>query len=323
MTLPTRNDVHVDQALQNLSIAFMQDARGLEVPAPVVPVTAQSDKYFVWDRADFMRIEVKERAPGAESAGAGMRLSTDTYSATRYALHKDIARETMRNSSTPLDLDRSTVAYLTQQMAMKRLDVFSQNFLQTGLWTSNTEQTGVAAAPGANQFLQWNDASSTPIEDIRAEIATINTAIGRRPTHFVTSLEVFHALADHPDVIDRIKHTQRAITTPDILAELLGLERFVVLSGTNNTAAEGQTETMSPLVGKVALLAWFSPTAAIDMPSAGYMFSWSEFDGGANAPVFRRMDVPLRDAERIEAEMYFDAKITGNAAGVFFNSAVA
>ena len=76
MPLPTASDVHVNAALSNISIAYMQEASGFVADKvfPIVPVQRQGDRYFVYNRGDLLRSEAQLRAPGTESAGGGFRL---------------------------------------------------------------------------------------------------------------------------------------------------------------------------------------------------------------------------------------------------------
>ena len=93
MTSPTAGAVHVDSALTNISIAFLQNASHFvsHQVFPNIPVAKQSDRYFTFDRGDFNRDEAQKRAPGAESAGGGYNLdNTPTYFADVWAFHKDI-----------------------------------------------------------------------------------------------------------------------------------------------------------------------------------------------------------------------------------------
>ena len=76
MTTPTNSAVHVDAALTNISVAFLQNANNFVAGRvfPNVAVSKQSDRYFVFDRGDFNRDEAEVRAPGTESAGGGYNL---------------------------------------------------------------------------------------------------------------------------------------------------------------------------------------------------------------------------------------------------------
>ncbi len=54
MSQPTQSQVHIDAALSDFSIAYIQDAKNLIAGQvfPTKPVQHQSDKYFVFNKDD-------------------------------------------------------------------------------------------------------------------------------------------------------------------------------------------------------------------------------------------------------------------------------
>ena len=94
---PTVSDVHVNRPLTDLSVAFIQMAADFVADRvfPTVPVQKQSDLYFVYSREDWYRSQAERRAPGTESAGSGWDLSTDSYFAHKYAIHKDVSAQVL------------------------------------------------------------------------------------------------------------------------------------------------------------------------------------------------------------------------------------
>ncbi len=325
MPQPTSSQVHVDKPLTNISIAFIQRAEMFVAAQvfPVVPVSKQSDLYFTYDRRDWKRIIAEERAPSSESAGGGFKLATDSYSARVVAVHKDVDEQIRANADDPVDLDRDATEWVTTQMLLKRENDWAAKFFQTSVWTG--DQTGVAAAPGANEFLQWNDAASTPIEDVTNQGIEIAQLTGFRPNVAVASPSVFNALKNHPDILDRIKFTERGIVTTELLRALFEVEKFVVAWAVKDTSVEGSaTEVSEFILDDALLLAYAAPTPSILMPSAGYNFAWNGLLGaGAYGTRITRMDVPLKKAERIEGELAYDQKVVSPDLATFFTSAVA
>ena len=70
MARPTRNDVHLNAALTNISIAYKNPSYIAEQVFPVVRVQKQSDYYFIFDAGAWFRDEVQVRAPGTRAARA-------------------------------------------------------------------------------------------------------------------------------------------------------------------------------------------------------------------------------------------------------------
>jgi len=323
---PTASDVHVNAPLTNVSTAYIQSAMNFVAAQvfPVVPVAKQSDRYFAYSKADFMRDEARIRAPGTESAGGGYGLdNTPNYYADVWALHKDVDDQVRANSDAAINPDRDATEYLTQQMLIRRDRAWAASYFTTGIW--GLDLTGVAAAPGANQFLQFNDALSKPCSVIRGQVSRITLATGFKPNKLVLGLDVYTALCDNPDVLDRIKYVQRGIISPDLLAPLFDVDQVVVARATYNSAIEGAAASMGAIVGsKAALLVYANPTPSLMTPSGGYTFAWTGLLGsGAAGSRIKRFRMEHLESDRIEAEMAFAMKLISSDVGTYFTAAVA
>src|SRR6202020_3366007 len=97
---------------------------------PLVPVQHQTDLYFVWSKADFFRDEAQLRADATESAGTGVGLTTQSYSAKVWALHQDIGRQIRANADPAVDLDMGSTRQLMQKMLHRRDLEFVRHILQ-------------------------------------------------------------------------------------------------------------------------------------------------------------------------------------------------
>jgi hypothetical protein len=325
MPQPTQSQVHVDAILTNISVAYLQRAENFiaDKVFPVVPVDKQSDKYFKYTKNDWLRDEAQVRADGTESVGSGYNITTDTYYADVYAIHKDVGDQTRANADAPINVDREAAEFVTHRLLMRREIQFNSDFMKTGVW--DTDVTGVAASPTTGQTTQWSDfTNSDPIEDIEAGKAQILSKTGFEANTLVLGYDVFRKLKNHPDLVDRIKYTSSQTITEDMLARMFDIERVLVSKGVKATNAEGLTGTYSFTTGKTALLAHVAPSPGLLTPSAGYTFSWTGVSQGLGLTIgtssFRLES--LR-ATRIEAELAFDNKVVSSDLGYFWNSIVA
>lgn len=324
---PSRADVHVDRPLTNISIAFMQSAANFVADRvfPVIPVAKQSDRYFTYDRGMFNRDEMQLRAPGAESAGASYTLSLDSYAADVWALHKDVADQVRANADTPLQLDREATEFLTVKALIRKEKNWASRFFTTGIWS--TQRVGVSGSPTGTDFQRWDEAASTPIEDVRRGARTMHELTGFRPNKIVMGRAVYDALLDHPDIVGRIDRGQTtgtAIVMRQNLAALFEMEDVLVMDAIENTAIEGAANSHSFIGGKNALLVYAAPSPGIMVPSAGYTYSWTGMlGGGTQGTRIKRMRMEHLEADRIEIEMSFDHKRVASDLGAFFSACVA
>jgi len=323
---PGRSTVHVDGPLTSVSVAFMQSASSFvaDQAFPRLPVAKQSDLYFTYDRGYFNRAEMKKRAPGTESAGSNYTLATASYAAEVWALHRDIADQVRANADSPIQLDRESTEYLTLQGLLRREKEWVTNYFATSIGT--TERAGVASGPTGTQFLRWDDAASTPIEDVRRGIRTVHESTGFRPNKMVLGRAVYDALLDHPDIVGRLDRGQTtgpALVMRSALAALFELETILVMDAIQNTANEGATNVHSFIGGKHALLVYAPPSPGLMIPSAGYTFTWSGLlGGGALGTRITRLRMEHLKSDRVEIEMAFDQKLVSADLGAFFLNAV-
>lgn len=332
MTQPTNAAVHVDSALTNISVAFLQNASHFVAGRvfPNVPVQKQSDRYFVFDRGFFNRDEAKVRAPGTESAGSGYELdNTPTYFANVYAYHHDVADQVRANADAAVDPERAAAELVTHKMLIRKETDWVSKFFAGGIWTGG-DVDGVSATPGTNQVTQWSDTTSgDPIGDIRGAKTSILQSTGFIPNTLVVGQQVFDALIDHPDIVDRIKYGQTAggpaMANEQTLAALFGLDRILISRAIRNTAAEGLTNAHSFIAGKKALLCYVPPAPSLMTPSAGYTFSWTGFMGQTNGFGFatKRFRMEHLESTRVEGQMAFDHKLVSSDLGYFFDTIVA
>jgi Phage major capsid protein E len=277
-------------------------------------VMKQSDKYWIFDRGDQNRRRMKKRAPATESAGTTLRLSDDTYFADKWALHIDVADETRVNADPSINLD----AYITESLTMAGLiekeAQFAEEFMVEGVWDHDIE--GVASNPGSGEALQWDDAGSTPIEDIRAQATLIQGTTGYRPNKLVLGQAAKDALVVHPDIVDRIKYTSSndrpAVVNDSALAQLFDVEQVMTMAAVMNTGPEAGAEVVEFIGGNNALLLYAPDTIIPMVPSAGMVFNWTAYLGNSPQGIRgKRFRMEKLEADRLETEMFFDLKVTG------------
>lgn len=325
---PQLGDVHVDVPLTNISLAYIQDQANFVADRVFanIPVTNKSDRYYTYSRADFNRDEMEERAPGTESAGNGYDIdNTPTYYATVFAFHKDIDDQVRGNSDSVLAPDRDATIFVTQKALIKRERTWASRYFQPGVW--NFGSTGVSSAPTAGEFLQWDNDTSTPIEEIRTAKRIVQQATGFKPNIAVMGKLVFDILIDHPEFIDRIKFNfaqgVAAVANEQIIAQLFGLDEVLVMEAVYNSAPRGAPEVSQFIGGPNMLLAYRTKTPGLMVPSCGYTFSWNGWMGatgmGHRIKSFR---MEWLESDRTEVQMAYDQKVVGADLGYFFNTAV-
>ena len=315
MPQPSFSEVHVDRPLTSISVAFLQNGQYVAPQVfPIIRTSKASDSFFTYDRDYWFRSgQVLQRAPGTESAGSGYTISTSTYNTVRIAIHKDVDDPTRDNADEPLDLNREAAEFTAMQIAIDIERRWAGDFFTTSVWNADT-------TPGT----LWDVATSDPIADIEARALVVMENTGLRPNTLVLGAQTWSdGLKNHPDLLDRIKYTQRGIVTADLLAAALDLQRVLVATATSNTATEGATGSYDFIAGQNdALLLYTPPNPGRLTPAAGYTFVWTGAAGADNEMGVRtkRFRMEEIESERIETETWFDHVRIAQVLGEFFSN---
>lgn len=324
MSQPTSKDVHINQPLTDISIAFLQEQEDFIARQvfPTIRVSKQSDLYYTYPKDQWFRSDMQKRAPGSESAGSGFDVSTDSYRCDVWALHKDIADQERANQDDPIDLDRDGTEFLTQQWLIREEKEFASRHFVTGQWTGSA--TGSDIVPG----VKWDAASGDPISDIRLQARAMKRKTGRKPNTLVVSGVVHDALVDSAAILARINGGstagQPAMVNRELLAMIFEVDRYLVAEAVENTAKEGAAFVGADIFGgDNALLMYVEPNPGILKPSAGYTMRWSGLLGGAEGMQMSNFRMDHLKSDRLEIEAAFDMKKVASDLGVFFNDVLA
>lgn len=326
--MPTRQQIHIDRALTNISVAYMQEASNFiaDKVFPIIPVQKQSDTYFIYNRDDFFRDEAQLRAKGTESAGGDFDVElAPPYFCRKWAYHSDVNEEDVVNADDPLRPKQDATELVSQKLLIRRENMWAQTFFKQGVWARDLQ--GVDSTASGTNVLQFHLPQSNPIETVTQENVRMAETTGYKPNTLVLSPYVYNALKNHPDILDRIKYTQRGIVTQDLLASLFEVDNVYVPWAIQNNAPKGvKGGALDFIMGKHMLLLYVEKNPGIKKPSAGYTFAWTGLKG-AGALGNRVVRIPMpwlgMDTERIEAEMAIDMQTVGKDLGVFFKDVVA
>ena len=328
MPLLTPSAVHVDQPLTNLTLAYAQSQENFiaDKVFPTVGVSKQSDKYYIYDRANMNRTgDVEKLAPRTEVNRIGMTLSTSSYFADVYGLGMDFDEQTLANEDAMLDIRSAGAETLAMRLMIHREEQFATNFFSTGVWGTDNTLSGTS---------QWSDyTNSTPIQDVTAARRVVQLASGGfKPNTMVVGKEVRDKLINHPDILARLNGgatvTNTALITDAKLAEIFEVENFYVMEAVKNSSVEGVAESNAFIGGKNALLAYTPSTAGLMSPAAGLTFAWNNLEGVNNLGItvesfsddaLKRQQI----AEMIQVKMSYDMKVVGADLGYLFAAAVA
>lgn len=316
MPEPSLGDVHVDQALTDFSVAYLQDASGYIASqvSPLVGSPRQSNKYYIYDKSELLRSDAQKRAPNTEAPVRTYSISQGSFFCDVRSIAVDVSEQVRANADPALDPEEDAARVAMQDMLTRMEIDFAAAAMVTGVWgTSSTPST------------TWDDASSTPIEDIATGIETIGNNTGYAPNTFVMGAQVAKRLRHHPDIVARLPDNAPRVVQNGFLATLFGVDRVFEARAIRNTADEGATAAYSRVVtNSNALLLYVDPSAGLRQPTAMKTFVWDGLLGSINGFRTKRLEMPWKDAlPRVEVDSAYDFVITGSDLGYAFITATA
>ncbi len=321
---PDVADVHVNALLTQLSIAHFNEPSNYVADKvfPIVYNNKKTDIYPKYDRGAFFADEGNsmQRAPGTKAARVGFTVDkSNTYSCENWAVGFAIPDELRANVDAPFDMDRDGTLLITELISIRRERAWASAFMTTGVWTGSS--TGSDITVGT----KWDDVTSDPIADVKAQERAIHNSIGRRPNTLVMGRIVWDRLQDHPDVLDRIKGGATtgnvAIANKAIVAALLDVDQILVGDAIYRSSEEGAaTLTLATIMDDDALLLYLPARPSLLTPAAGYTFVWESVVAGRNAPQFiRKYREGPEGQDVVESHTWFDHVATEPLAGAFFS----
>ncbi len=315
--MPAANDVHVNKMLTDVSVGYRNSEYIADQIFPMVMVTKQTDIIPFYKQSAFFRDEAGVIGEGGKAPQAGYEVDTsNTYYCAKYGIKHFISDDRRANEDAPFNSDQDATFLVTDKLMLRRERAFVADFWKTSVW--GTDKTGTT------NFVKWSDyGSSSPIEDIREFKRTVRRKVGVDPNTLVLGDLTADRLLDHPDVLDRIKYTERGIASADLLAALFGVDRVLIGKSVYTADEEGLAEasvTYTASWDDDALLLYVPPRPSLFTPSAGYTFVWQTPAALGSGPQWvRKWHEEEEMGDYIEARSYFDQKACATNAGLFMS----
>ncbi len=325
MPLLTPRGVHLDAPLSNLTLAYLQDQSVFiaDKVFPVVGVDKQSDQYYIYDRATMNQSgNVRKLAPRTEVNRVGQKISNEAYFADVYGLGMDFDDQTLANEDAALDIRSAGAQQLMNQLLIHREEMWADKFFSAGVW----------GQPDIIPATLWDLPDATPIQDVTDAMRRVQLASGGfKPNTMVVGKRVRDFLINNADILQRLNGGSTidnpALINDAKLAEIFGVQKFLVIEAVKNSNGEGLLEKPSWIGDQSCLLVYTPASAGLMTPAAGLTFAWNNVPGVSNLGVtvesfsddaLRRQQV----AEHIQVKMSYDMKIVGADLGVFFPSPI-
>ena len=264
-------DLHVDAALTQLSIGYANEESVFiaDQVAPRIRVTAESDKYYVWDDAPLTDDgDDLLRADKADYANADWSPTTSDFQTEEYGIQYPLGDREVANAEPGADPDAYGTRVCTHRIMLARERRIATLLTNTAVVPNNTTLSGTD---------QWDDyVNSDPETNVETARESIHTGAIRMPNTLVMGRQVLSKLKRHPGLLETFKYTSGGQLTLEQLADLFEVDRILVGDGVYNSANEGQTASNAFIWGKHVIMMYVPPSPTLFEPAAAYQLVFQD-----------------------------------------------
>jgi hypothetical protein len=308
--MPSLNQLHVDEALTQISIAYRNQAFVAEEVLPVVPVMKKNDVFFKFSKQHF---RAYKDAYAAGQRAQQIEVDLDArgfYMADGHALEDSITDDEREQADAGAQLEVEKTEKLTNIIALNQEINLFTNLVTSANITLNSTLSGTS---------QWSDyVNSDPVAAVLSARRTVQQQIGDFPNTLLVSQPVLDVLANHPRILDRVKYTANGARNQldeQDLARVFKVDKVLVSAALYQTSNEGEADSLGYIMGKNALLFYRPPRPGIRVPSLGYTFFWAKRSG-----VLRWRELSL-ESDFIRVKKYYAQQLVAtNAAYLWLNA---
>jgi len=307
MGFSTGRDLHIDQNLTQIAMGYRPMGMIVDMIAPVVNVSKETDLYPIFSRKEALGLEATQRSRGAEAKKITRSVSSAGYAVKNYALAQDIYLEDRVNIDAAYEAEMfgGAAEYLTTKLYQD--------------WEYRTLNVVGSASNVSTGFLcgsSWTGANGDPFGQVIQVIEQQQALTGVRPNSILMGWRAWNWMRRNQNMRNLLNGTNNGggLVTRDAVRNLFEVEKFLVTEAFFNTANEAQAETLvQPFADKV-LVYYAPPNPSREVPSFMYSFRWAA-PGLPNMIAERHPFDSRRKVETVEVGYYQDEKVTGSDYG--------
>lgn len=266
--MPAVRDTYVNPLLTDVYLAYNNEESSFIAGQlfPTVTVDKETGLYFVRDKENLRAPADARRGEFSRANRVVNSLTQAAYTLEEKSLETPISERVMKQYVNPFDPKKNATLLVSDKLKLdKELD------LQATILASG--------APGLDTSSSWATISTDVAAQVRTGRNSIQKNTGRKPNVAVISKVSLDALMKNTAFLASIQYVQivneQALRTA--LAAWLDVERVLVADAVQNTAKEGQADSMDYVWSDNFILAYVNPTPAIEAPSAGYELKLKDF----------------------------------------------
>jgi len=303
----TSKDLHVDKVLTEFAQGYTPEGNIAGMLFPMVTVDKQTDIYLEADRGRILRRQDTKRSPGTEARRVERSFGSATYHCVNYALKDMVTIEDKANTDP-------TMIFSKAEGKAKGIldDLFLDWEIRVLDKIKNTANVGSSAAVSS----AWNG-TGNPLSDVNTALDNVRYANGKKANRVLFGAEAWDSFRRDATVRNIILGSNNGggYVNEKQVASLLDVEEVLVSNAFENSADEGQDESLNSIMGDNVLCYYVPKAPTIEQPSFGYSIRWQQSNLPAPLVVERHPYNSKTKSEEVEAGYYQDERITGKSYG--------
>ena len=261
-----KSNAHFNHVLSTTAGEYANSRKGFVagVLFPAFAVGVNAGQYPTFKKENLLNIpRLKARAPGAPYPRINLEIGDGKFATQDYGAEIPLDDRQKKIYKSQLNADRAKVMTGTRALLVNK-EIRARDLVQN------------AAIPNSTPGTKWDQAGADFYGDIDTAKEVIFENCGMDMNTMILPRTVFNSIKHHDTILERIKYTQRGVTTEDILAELFGVQRIVIAGAVENTATEGQPLNIAKIWGNNITLAYVDASMDMESPTFARTFAWTE-----------------------------------------------
>ena len=248
----SQSTIAVPIAIQNLTIQYKPKNLIGESVFPIVPVPTLQSKVLKYSKASLFKLADNElyRAEGALTKRFNYNTEAQFVNPKQISAEAPVTDELLDIASQPGQMPLQPIIDAVQLVTTK-IDLYKEKQIADTIygntWIDGTKG-GVAPSAG-NGGWALTTTSNSMVADIFAAKKKVLAATGVEPNVMVIDYGTFVALQSNPVIADKIKYTQKAVFTADLLASLLQLDEVLIGRAIYTSQNDNAKATSASFVG--------------------------------------------------------------------------
>lgn len=302
-----------DEILTNVVRGYSNAAYIGNLIAPTVTVRKEAGKYPIFGKESF-RVWNDLRAIKADTKQLEVEwFTTGTYATEEHALSAPIDYREAIEGKEFIDLEVHAAKTAFDGIQLNKEKAIADAVFAAASYDTNNKVTLT------DDFL--NEAEVDPISYLESKNAVLRKTIGRRANTIIIGGEVWRYLCYHPKVVAYLANSERALVTPQIFGQILGIDNVLIgearyTVSNSNVAAP----VYADIWGNGILLAYKSKPNAITAnmyePNVAFVF---QKQGNPFAGKYTSLNGKVSYAEATDN---YDVVVAGSDAGFMITNPI-